>query len=117
MNPGMVAAQFAGTLTEAGVGRIYGPVGDSLSSLAEAIRARGRVKRIHVRHEDAAAFAAGAEAHLTRAIAFCAGSAAPAFATEPRDRRSALCVQGQVHDAITARPLRVLSDIRVELVT
>ncbi len=72
-----VADQFAETLAAAGVKRIYGIVGDSLNGLTDAIRRQGRVEWVHVRHEEVAAFAAGAEAHLTGELAVCAGSCGP----------------------------------------
>ena len=72
-----VAEQFAETLAAAGVKRIYGIVGDSLNGLTDAIRKQGKIEWLHVRHEEVAAFAAGAEAHLTGAIAVCAGSCGP----------------------------------------
>jgi len=59
-----VADQFADTLAAAGVKRIYGIVGDSLNGLTDAIRRQGKIEWVHVRHEEVAAFAAGAEAHL-----------------------------------------------------
>ena len=60
-----VADQFVETLAAAGVKRIYGIVGDSLNGLTDAIRRQGKIEWVHVRHEEVAAFAAGAEAHLT----------------------------------------------------
>src|SRR3954470_22496504 len=72
-----VADQFAETLTAAGVKRIYGIVGDSLNGLTDAIRRQGKIEWLHVRHEEVAAFAAGAEAHLTGELAICAGSCGP----------------------------------------
>jgi pyruvate dehydrogenase (quinone) len=72
-----VADQFVETLRVAGVKRIYGIVGDSLNGLTDAIRRQGEIEWIHVRHEEVAAFAAGAEAHLTGEIAVCAGSCGP----------------------------------------
>jgi len=72
-----VADQFAETLAAAGVKRIYGIVGDSLNGLTDAIRRQGKIEWVHVRHEEVAAFAAGAEAHLTGEIAVCAGSCGP----------------------------------------
>jgi glyoxylate carboligase len=72
-----VAEQFAETLAAAGVKRIYGIVGDSLNGLTDAIRRQGKIDWIHVRHEEVAAFAAGAEAHLTGELAVCAGSCGP----------------------------------------
>ncbi len=72
-----VADQFAETLAAAGVKRIYGIVGDSLNGLTDSIRRQGKIQWIHVRHEEVAAFAAGAEAHLTGDLAVCAGSCGP----------------------------------------
>ncbi|MDQ8727798.1 ubiquinone-dependent pyruvate dehydrogenase [Bradyrhizobium sp. LHD-71] len=72
-----VAEQFIEALAQVGVKRIYGIVGDSLNGLTDAIRRQGRIEWIHVRHEEVAAFAAGAEAHLTGELAVCAGSCGP----------------------------------------
>jgi pyruvate dehydrogenase (quinone) len=72
-----VADQFAEVLAIAGVKRIYGIVGDSLNGLTDAIRRQGKIEWLHVRHEEVAAFAAGAEAHLTGGLAVCAGSCGP----------------------------------------
>jgi pyruvate dehydrogenase (quinone) len=72
-----VADQFAETLAIAGVKRIYGIVGDSLNGLTDSIRRQGKIEWLHVRHEEVAAFAAGAEAHLTGELAVCAGSCGP----------------------------------------
>ncbi|WP_368507438.1 ubiquinone-dependent pyruvate dehydrogenase [Bradyrhizobium lupini] len=72
-----VADQFVETLAAAGLKRIYGVVGDSLNGLTDAIRRHGKIDWIHVRHEEVAAFAAGADAHLTGELAVCAGSCGP----------------------------------------
>jgi multidrug efflux pump subunit AcrA (membrane-fusion protein) len=72
-----VADQFAETLAAAGVKRIYGIVGDSPNGLTDSIRRQGKIEWVHVRHEEVAAFAAGAEADLTGEIAVCAGSCGP----------------------------------------
>ncbi|MFC7393076.1 ubiquinone-dependent pyruvate dehydrogenase [Scopulibacillus cellulosilyticus] len=64
-------------LVNAGVKRIYGIVGDSLNAVLDAIRRSGKIEWIHVRHEEVAAFAAGAEAAVTGSIAVCAGSSGP----------------------------------------
>jgi pyruvate dehydrogenase (quinone) len=72
-----VADQFVETLAAAGVKRIYGIVGDSLNGLTDSLRRQGKIEWVHVRHEEVAAFAAGAEAHLTRELAVCAGSCGP----------------------------------------
>ena len=72
-----VADQFADTLAAVGVKRIYGIVGDSLNGLTDSVRRQGKIEWVHVRHEEVAAFAAGAEAHLTGELAVCAGSCGP----------------------------------------
>jgi len=72
-----VAEVFVETLVNAGVKRVYGVVGDSLNGLTDVIRKSKQIEWMHVRHEEAAAFAAGAEAHLTGDIAVCAGSCGP----------------------------------------
>jgi pyruvate dehydrogenase (quinone) len=72
-----IAELIVKTLAAAGVKRIYGVVGDSLNGLTEALRKQKVVNWIPVRHEEVAAFAAGAEAHLTGSLAVCAGSCGP----------------------------------------
>src|SRR5450631_3041579 len=72
-----LAKLLVDTLVAAGVKRIYGLAGDSLNGITDAIRTDERIDWIHVRHEEGAAFAAGAEAHLTGALAVCAGSCGP----------------------------------------
>jgi pyruvate dehydrogenase (quinone) len=72
-----VAEQFAEILAATGVKRIYGIVGDSLNGFTDAVRKQGKIQWLHVRHEEVAAFAAGAEAHLTGSLAVCAGSCGP----------------------------------------
>jgi len=72
-----VADQFAEVLAAAGVKRIYGIVGDSLNGLTDSIRRQAKIEWVHVRHEEVAAFAAGAEAHLTGELTVCAGSCGP----------------------------------------
>ena len=77
-----VAEQIVTQLVDAGVHRIYGIVGDSLNPIVDAVRktggsAQGGIDWIHVRHEEAAAFAASAEAQLTGKLAVCAGSCGP----------------------------------------
>src|SRR6267154_932816 len=72
------AADFiASALAEAGIKRVYGVVGDSLNGFSDALRRLGTIDWIHMRHEEEAAFAAGAEAHLTGELAVCAGSCGP----------------------------------------
>jgi pyruvate dehydrogenase (quinone) len=72
-----VADELIRRLAEAGVERIYGVVGDSLNPVTDALRLNGKIKWIHVRNEEAGAFAAGAEAQLTGKLAACAGTAGP----------------------------------------
>ena len=72
-----VAEVLVQTLVNAGVRRIYGVAGDSLNGMTETIRKSNQIEWLHVRHEEVAAFAAGAEAHLTNEIAVCAGSCGP----------------------------------------
>ena len=72
------AADYIATaLASAGVKRIYGVVGDSLNAFTDALRRHGEIDWVHMRHEEGAAFAAGAEAHLTGQLAVCAGSCGP----------------------------------------
>ncbi|MFD9399198.1 pyruvate dehydrogenase [Streptomyces sp. NPDC060011] len=72
-----VAEQFVDILVRAGVKRLYGVVGDSLNPVVDAIRRNAAIDWIHVRHEETAAFAAGAEAQITGKLAACAGSCGP----------------------------------------
>src|SRR6476661_1157730 len=72
-----VADQMGDTLAAAGVERIYGIVGDSLNGFTDALRRHGGIRWLHVRHEEVAAFAAGADAHVTGSLAVCAGSCGP----------------------------------------
>jgi pyruvate dehydrogenase (quinone) len=72
-----VASVLVATLAAAGVRRVYGIVGDSLNGLTESLRRQEQIEWIGVRHEEVAAFAAGAEAHLTDSLAVCAGSSGP----------------------------------------
>src|ERR1700744_1660381 len=72
-----VTEVFVDTLLQAGGSRVDGVVGDSLNGLTNTIRQRKEIEWLHVRNEEAGAFAAGAEAHLTREIAVCAGSCGP----------------------------------------
>jgi pyruvate dehydrogenase (quinone) len=72
-----VAELLVQTLAAAGVERVYGVSGDSLNGITDSIRKQKQIQWIHMRHEEAAAFAAGAEAHLTGRLAVCAGSCGP----------------------------------------
>jgi pyruvate dehydrogenase (quinone) len=68
---------MAETLESVGVKRIYGVVGDSLNGFTDSLRRLKSIEWVHVRHEEGAAFAAGAEAHVTGQLAVCAGSCGP----------------------------------------
>src|SRR5271170_969998 len=72
-----VADELISRLVETGVERLYGVVGDSLNPVTDALRINGKVKWIHVRHEETAAFAAGAEAQLSGKLAACGSSCGP----------------------------------------
>ncbi|MFF8839107.1 pyruvate dehydrogenase [Streptomyces sp. NPDC015130] len=72
-----VAEQFVDILVRAGVKRLYGVVGDSLNPVVDAIRRTPALDWVQVRHEEVAAFAAGAEAQITGSLAACAGSCGP----------------------------------------
>jgi pyruvate dehydrogenase (quinone) len=65
------------TLKASGVRRVYGLPGDSLNGFTDALRRDGEITWEHVRHEEAAAFAAAGEAALTGELAVCAGSCGP----------------------------------------
>ena len=72
-----IAELFVEVLAAAGVERIYGVAGDSLNGITDSVRRRDGIEWVGVRHEETAAFAAGAEAALTGKLAVCAGSCGP----------------------------------------
>src|ERR1700688_4456086 len=72
-----IADLLAETLANAGVTRVWGVTGDSLNGLNDSLRRLGKIAWMHVRHEEVAAFAAGAEAAVTGNLAVCAGSCGP----------------------------------------
>jgi pyruvate dehydrogenase (quinone) len=72
-----VAERLVQTLEAAGIARLFGLVGDSLNGITDALRGHDHIAWIPVRHEEVAAFAAGAEASMTGNIAVCAGSCGP----------------------------------------
>lgn len=72
-----IADLLAQTLANAGVKRIWGVTGDSLNGLNDSLRRLDSIDWMHVRHEETAAFAAGAEAAVTGELAVCAGSCGP----------------------------------------
>jgi len=73
----IIAYTIARTLVEAGVQRIWGVTGDSLNGLSDSLHRLKKITWMGTRHEEVAAFAAGAEAHLTGKLAVCAGSCGP----------------------------------------
>lgn len=72
-----VADLIATTLGNAGVTRIWGVTGDSLNGLSDSLLRLKTIRWMHVRHEEVAAFAAGADAAMTGTLAVCAGSCGP----------------------------------------
>lgn len=72
-----IAEQIVSTLSASGVRRVYGIPGDSLNGFTDALRKNGNISWIHVRHEEAAAFAAAADAATTGELAVVAGSCGP----------------------------------------
>jgi pyruvate dehydrogenase (quinone) len=72
-----IADYLAKTLAAAGVERIWGVTGDSLNGLAFSLDRVGSIRWMHTRHEEAGAFAAGADAAATGKLAVCAGSCGP----------------------------------------
>ncbi|WP_257263752.1 ubiquinone-dependent pyruvate dehydrogenase [Endozoicomonas sp. ONNA2] len=72
-----IAQYMVSLFHHAGVQRIWGITGDSLNGLADSLRADGHIEWIGVRHEEVAAFAAGAEAEISGKLAVCAGSCGP----------------------------------------
>ena len=72
-----VARVIVEVLASAGAARVYRVAGDSLNGITDAIYDRRDIQWIPMRHEEAGAFAAGAEAHLTGKLAVCAGSCGP----------------------------------------
>jgi pyruvate dehydrogenase (quinone) len=77
MSTPTLAEQLIDVLRQAGVERVYGVVGDSLNPVVDAIRRTDGIEWVHVRNEEAGAFAAAAEAQLTGRLAVCAGSCGP----------------------------------------
>src|SRR6201747_1778437 len=71
-----VADQLVAMLVNAGIKRIYAVTGDSLNNINDAVRREGSIQWVHVRHEEAGAYAAGADAQL-EGLACCAGSSGP----------------------------------------
>ncbi|WP_166423577.1 ubiquinone-dependent pyruvate dehydrogenase [Paraglaciecola sp. 20A4] len=72
-----IASFITQTLEQAGVKRIWGVTGDSLNGISDSLRKMGTIEWLGTRHEESAAFAAGAEAHISGELAVCAGSCGP----------------------------------------
>ena len=72
-----VAELLIESLAEHGVRTVWGVVGDALNPVTDAIRREDRIDWVGVRHEEAGAFAAGAQAQLTGRLAVCAGTVGP----------------------------------------
>lgn len=123
-----VADLFVATLEQAGVKRIYGIVGDSLNGLTEALRRRGTIEWVHVRHEEVAAFAAAGEAEMTGCLAVCAGSCGPGnlhLITACSTRIAAACrcwrsrrrfPRPRSAAAISRRPIRRISSANAAII-
>ncbi|MGF6725255.1 pyruvate dehydrogenase (quinone) [Paraburkholderia sp. GAS41] len=77
MSTQTIADHLAKTLHAAGVERIWGVTGDSLNGLSDSLYRLGSIRWMHTRHEEVAAFAAGADAATTGELAVCAGSCGP----------------------------------------
>ena len=77
MSSQTIADLIIATLRGAGLNRVYGVVGDSLNGITDAMQRDGSIEWVHLRHEEAAAFAACGEAQLTGKLAVCAGSCGP----------------------------------------
>ena len=85
MSKKTVAELLVETLAGAGVERIYGVAGDSLNGVTDSLRKRDDIQWIAVRHEEAAAFAAGAEAHLSGRLAVCMICDSPSTSVHSND--------------------------------
>ncbi|MEU6843906.1 thiamine pyrophosphate-dependent enzyme [Streptomyces sp. NPDC046716] len=72
-----VARLFTDTLEELGVRNVFGVVGDALNPLTDAIRSSETLSWVGCRHEEAAAFAAGAQSQLTDTLGVCMGTVGP----------------------------------------
>jgi pyruvate dehydrogenase (quinone) len=98
------ADQVAEMMIEAGIQRVYGVVGDSINPIVDAIRRNeGKLRWVHCRNEEVAAFAAGADSLLSGQIAACAGSCGPGnlhliqgLYNSHRNRASVFAIAGQV---------------------
>lgn len=71
-----VAEIVVDALQQAGVRRCYGIVGDTLNHVTDAMHG-SEIAWVHVRHEEVAAFAAGADSLVSGELTACAGSCGP----------------------------------------
>jgi hypothetical protein len=123
-----VAEVLVDTLVAAGVKRVYGVAGDSLNGITDSIRRRNDIRWIPVRHEETAAFAAGAEAHLTDGLGVCAGSCGPGnlhlingLYDAHRSRVPVLAIAAHIPSresgaGISRRPIRNISFVTVAII-
>ncbi len=102
--PTTAADQIAEMMIDAGIQRVYGVVGDSINPIVDAIRrTNGKLRWVHCRNEEVAAFAAGADSLLSGQIAACAGSCGPGnlhliqgLYNSHRNRAPVFAIAGQV---------------------
>src|ERR1700754_4654562 len=72
-----VAELLVAAIADHGVTQVWGVVGDALNPVTDAIRREDRIEWMGVRHEEAGAFAAGAQAQLTGRLGVCMGTVGP----------------------------------------
>src|ERR1700710_937944 len=72
-----IAEMLVTSLADLGVRTMWGVVGDALNPVTDAIRCEDRIEWIGTRHEEVAAFAAGAQAQLTGQLGVCMGTVGP----------------------------------------
>jgi pyruvate dehydrogenase (quinone) len=72
-----VAETIVQAIADLGVRSVWGVVGDALNPITDAIRHEERLEWIGVRHEEAGAFAAGAQAQLGAPLGVCMGTVGP----------------------------------------
>ncbi|MFE4206881.1 thiamine pyrophosphate-dependent enzyme [Streptomyces goshikiensis] len=72
-----VARVIIDALKDLGVRHVFGVVGDALNPLTDAIRTTEELTWVGCRHEEAAAFAAGAQSQLSGTLGVCMGTVGP----------------------------------------
>ena len=72
-----VGEMMVKALAEHGVSKVWGVVGDALNPITDAIRQEENIDWIGVRHEEAGAFAASAQAQLTGELGVVMGTVGP----------------------------------------